>query len=136
MDGYKDMKSWWLNAAEIPTREAHHMASAADLKAHAQNLCPDQAPQSTNFVLCRGEEVSKPIYWQGRQWAVTNYGVEARDGTYVIDKTRLWEEEKRYGWVRHMAGKNWVDLPDFAEALRIARRHYELASALNRHLND
>jgi hypothetical protein len=23
---------------------------------------------------------------------------------------------------RHMAGKVWVDLPDFAEALRIARR--------------
>jgi hypothetical protein len=24
----------------------------------------------------------------------------------------------------HMAGKGWVDLPDFAEALRIARRRW------------
>lgn len=25
------------------------------------------------------------IWWQGRQWAVTAYGIEARDGTYHIE---------------------------------------------------
>jgi hypothetical protein len=69
-----------------------------------------------------GEALTEPIYWQGRQWAVTPFGVECRDGTYVIQANRLWEKDEDYGWVRHMAEKSWVDLPEFAEALRIARR--------------
>jgi hypothetical protein len=66
--------------------------------------------------------LTEPIYWQGRQWAVTPFGVECRDGTYVIEASRLWEGDKDHGWIMQMAEKCWVDLPDFAEALRIARR--------------
>jgi hypothetical protein len=55
---------------------------------------------------------------------VTAYGVECRDGTYAIEKNRIWENEEEYGWVMHMSGKDWPDLEDFAEALRIARRRW------------
>jgi hypothetical protein len=69
---------------------------------------------------CQGEALS-PIIWQGRQWAVTEYGLEQVNGTYAIEKTRLWENEKKYGWVRQIFHKTWADPTDFAEALRIAR---------------
>ncbi|WP_051334783.1 hypothetical protein [Bradyrhizobium sp. Ai1a-2] len=74
------------------------------------------AYHATNRVRVRGQRLS-PIIWQGRQWAVTKHGIECRDGTYAIAKSRLWE-----GWERHMAEKEWVDQADLAEALRIARQ--------------
>jgi hypothetical protein len=64
----------------------------------------------------RGERLSR-IIWKGRQWAVTKFGIEARDGRYAIDKRRLSED-----WLRHMSEKEWVDLLEFAEALRVARQ--------------
>jgi hypothetical protein len=67
---------------------------------------------------------SKPVYWMGRQWAVTSYGVEARDGTYPIEARRIWEDNEGWGWVHQMEEKNWVDLPDFVEALRLARQRW------------
>src|SRR4051812_17405518 len=75
----------------------------------------------TNEVQRRGDKLS-PVMWLGSQWAVTCYGIEARDGTYGIAKHRLWENEGPYGWLLHMAEKDWADLDDFAEALRLARR--------------
>jgi hypothetical protein len=77
----------------------------------------------TDDIKVKGEPLH-PVIWQGRQWAVTTYGVEPRDGgAYVIERTRLWENETTYGWVNHIGMKGpWVDLPDFAEALKIARR--------------
>src|SRR5260370_36187098 len=66
-------------------------------------------------VECGGEALSK-VLWLGHQWAVTSFGIEARDGTYTIAKDRLWENEDLHGWVRHMAGKCWVDVQDFSEA--------------------
>jgi hypothetical protein len=33
-----------------------------------------------------------PIWWQGRQWAVTEYGIGARDGTYAIAAHRLAQD--------------------------------------------
>jgi len=68
-----------------------------------------------------GEPLSEPIHWIGRQWAVTAYGVECRDGTYAIEASRLWENEKDHGWVMQVGNKTWTDPCDFAEALRIAR---------------
>jgi hypothetical protein len=101
---------------------------AGELAEAAQRLDPPPQYEAGNPVHCRGEALSPPIYWQGRQWAVTAYGLECRDGTYVIERNRLWENEERYGWVRHMAGKTWADIADFAEALRIARRREAIAS--------
>lgn len=72
---------------------------------------------STQKVALTGEALSEPIMWTGRQWAVTKYGIEARDGTYVIERDRVEEDD----WIEHMSEKNWIDLGDFAEALRLAR---------------
>lgn len=36
--------------------------------------------------------------------------------------SRLWENEAEYPWVQHMDKKDWVDIVDFAEALRVAPR--------------
>jgi hypothetical protein len=90
------------------------------LAQHARDLDKPWAKQATNAVKCRGDRLSK-VLWQGQQWACTAYGVEQRDGTYQVQKNRLWKDEESYGWVRHMAEKAWCDLADFAEALRIAR---------------
>jgi hypothetical protein len=49
------------------------------------------------------------VWWHGRQWAVTEYGIERLDGTYVIDAKRLTENIETYGWPGHMRGKDWVD---------------------------
>jgi hypothetical protein len=109
---------------DMPPEDADRRTLAKKLKIAAQQLDAPPRYESGVPVHCRGEPLSEPIYWQGRQWAVTAYGVECREGTYVIAKGRIWEDEESYGWVRHMAGKNWPDLEDFAEALRIARRRW------------
>jgi hypothetical protein len=96
------------------------MDLAHELTVKARDLSSGWGPQSSNRVENRGERLHK-IIWQGRQWAATKYGVECRDGSYAIERARLWEEDESYSWVRHMAEKDWVDLKDFAEALRVAR---------------
>jgi hypothetical protein len=76
---------------------------------------------SSTDVAVTGEPLHKSIYWQGRQWAVTGYGIECRDGKYQIAGSRVWESNQGHGWVEHMEEKEWVDLSDFVEALRLAR---------------
>jgi hypothetical protein len=98
---------------------------ARELAEAARQLDLPPQYEAGNPVHCRGEALSPPIYWQGRQWAVTPFGVECREGTYVIANDRLWENEERYGWVRHMAGKTWTDLPD----ARQLRRHLPRSGA-------
>ena len=62
------------------------------------------------------------VWWQGRQWAVTAYGIEARDGSYPIEAKRIGEKRGKSmsDWVPHMAEKDWVDLPDFVTSLMVA----------------
>lgn len=67
-----------------------------------------------------GGEALNDIWWQGRQWAVTSYGIEARNGKYVIEKSRLAEEIETWGWLQHMNDKDWVDIDDFATAWLVA----------------
>src|SRR5215469_15375211 len=75
----------------------------------ARDLDSRRAPHASNRVQNRGDRLSK-IYWKGRQWAATKFGVQCRDGSYSIDRRRVWEDEERGGWVMHMAEKDWVDL--------------------------
>jgi hypothetical protein len=52
-------------------------------------------------VVNRCEPLSE-VWWQGRQWAVTAYGLEQRDGTYTIKADRLVEHlcsEQPYAWM-------------------------------------
>jgi len=78
---------------------------------------------ATNEVKCRWEPLDE-ILWQGRQWAVTTFGIERRDGTYTIQANRLAEhlepDEWLHAWIAHMSEKEWVDLEDFATAFYVA----------------
>jgi len=93
---------------------------AKRLTIEARDLDRPYGPQASNHIKNRGEPLSKVI-WRGRQWAATKYGVECRDGCYAIERKRLWEEDDTHSWIMHMAEKEWIDLEDFAEALRVAR---------------
>ena len=75
-----------------------------------------------------GEDLEE-IWWQGRQWAVTSWGIEKRDGTYEIQAKRLWERglygsapkgPAPWAWPDHMSEKNWVDIHDFCSAFLVA----------------
>jgi hypothetical protein len=82
---------------EWPKYDERLTAAARDLDAPPRYEC-------NNKVHCRGEPLSTPIYWQGRQWAVTPFGIERRDGCYTIGQHRLWEDEWTAwgGWVTIM----------------------------------
>lgn len=73
---------------------------------------------SNDEVRVRGEALDE-IWWRGRQWAVTAYGIEKLDGTYVAEAARLLDNPE-YPWPVHMAGKNWVDIDEFTTAWMIA----------------
>jgi hypothetical protein len=60
------------------------------------------------------------IWWRGRQWAVTEYGIEALDGTYSFEAKRLTEDIATWGRPAHMAEKDWVDIEDFSTAWLVA----------------
>lgn len=69
-----------------------------------------------------GEALAGEI-WRGRQWSVTDYGIEARDGLYVLSWAQLDEDFAGTGHSlpEHVAEKNWVDLDDFLTAWLVAR---------------
>lgn len=96
----------------------------ARLVEHARRTDEPPAYVSDTVVEAVGEHLHEPIHWTGRQWAVTDFGVEARNGTYSISKRRLWNEEDEWGWVRQVSTRGWIDMADFAEALRLARRQF------------
>lgn len=78
----------------------------------------------TTSVACRGEAL-REIWWRGRQWAVTSYGIECLDGTYSFEAKQLAEGLHGSGpveasWCVGMAEKGWVDVDDFATAWLVA----------------
>ena len=91
------------------------------MNARALQTSEPPAYKCTDSVKVLGEDLAKPVHWTGKQWAVTAFGIEARDGQYPIPKGRVWEENRGHGWIEHLAEKAWVDIEDFTEALRIAR---------------
>jgi len=84
-------------------------------------------PQSRNVVRVRGEPLH-PILWQGKQWAVTDYGLECRDGTYHVAANAFWyscnltgeitADQVFVSWWKHLSGKNWCDKDDVDNALQ------------------
>lgn len=70
----------------------------------------DSAP-----VKMRGEVLGE-VWWRGRQWAVTDYGIEALNGCYNFEWKRMLDRVDIHGWPEHMSGKNWVDIDDFITA--------------------
>jgi hypothetical protein len=66
----------------------------------------------------------REIYWVGRQWAVTGYGIQACDqkqkSKFDIEASRLWED----GVLEGMRALEWLNREDFEKALSVARKQY------------
>jgi hypothetical protein len=66
----------------------------------------------------------RDIYWVGRQWAVTGYGMQAIDqrlnGIFDIEISRLWEESL----AERMHALDWLNAADFDKGLAAARKRY------------
>ena len=66
----------------------------------------------------------RDIYWVGRQWAVTGYGMQAVDqklkGQFDIEASRLWDD----GLSESLNAGGWLNSEDFAKALSVARARY------------
>jgi hypothetical protein len=66
----------------------------------------------------------RDIYWVGRQWAVTGYGIQAVDqkqkGNFDIEANRLWED----GLLESMRAERWLNLDDLENALAVARKRF------------
>lgn len=65
-------------------------------------------------------DLTEPVYWQGRQWAVTAYGVEALDGRYQIARSDLDDEPARKRLLDQMRDHYWVHLDDLRAALEVS----------------
>src|SRR5438105_855898 len=66
----------------------------------------------------------RDIYWVGRQWAVTGYGVQACDqrqkSKFDIEASRLWEDDV----VENLRALAWLNVEDFEKALAVARKRF------------
>ncbi len=66
----------------------------------------------------------RDIYWVGRQWAVTGYGVQAcnqkQKGQFDIAGSRLWED----GVLESLRAQAWINIEDFEKAVDVARKYY------------
>ena len=66
----------------------------------------------------------RDIYWVGRQWAVTGFGIQAIDqrlkGSFDIEVSRLWDEIA----VERTRALAWLNAADFDKAIEIARARY------------
>jgi hypothetical protein len=66
----------------------------------------------------------RDIYWVGRQWAVTGYGLQACDqkqkGKFDIEAARLWEDDA----LEAVRAQKWLNVEDFDKALAVARKRH------------
>ena len=98
--------------------------TVADLKARYKDEPTVTGPivvDRTPVKVC-GDPLTQ-IWWQGKQWAVTKFGIECRDGTYPIeakDLTYDLDNDTNHGWIEQMRSKGWVDMNDFSTAYFVA----------------
>jgi hypothetical protein len=66
----------------------------------------------------------RDIYWIGRQWAVTGFGLQAVDqrlkGAFDVEVARLWEDDLP----QRMRALAWINADDFNKALDQARTRF------------
>ena len=66
----------------------------------------------------------RDIYWIGRQWAVTGFGMQLIDqrhgGKFDIDIARLWDKDV----VGDLSAQKWFNPVDFAKGLSVARQRH------------
>jgi hypothetical protein len=66
----------------------------------------------------------RDIYWIGRQWTVTGFGVQAVDqrlnGVFDIEASQVWDD----GLAARIRGQAWINERDFDTALTMARQRF------------
>ena len=66
----------------------------------------------------------RDIYWVGKQWAVTGYGVQAcdqkRKSSFDIEVGRLWDDDV----LESLRVHKWLNAEDLEKALSIARQRF------------
>ncbi|SDS15812.1 hypothetical protein [Bradyrhizobium canariense] len=66
----------------------------------------------------------RDIFWVGRQWAVTGYGLQAvnqkRHAGFDIEASRIWDDAS----LESLRAEAWFHPEDFAKALSVARARY------------
>ena len=66
----------------------------------------------------------RDIFWIGRQWAVTGFGMQAVDqrlkGAFDVEAARLWEDNLS----QRMRALAWLNIDDFNKALELARARF------------
>ena len=86
--------------------------------------------QTRNEVHNQGEKLDC-VLWQGKQWSVTTYGLECRDGTYHVAAKDLWDLAPKLSsektktrrcvfvhWFQHLSRKVWCNEDDIDHALQ------------------
>lgn len=72
------------------------------------------------------EQTPRKVYWTGRQWCVTDHGLETVDpDAYYVGAGQLFTLTDGIGEpmaerMRHITEKTWVDVEDFAAAFAVA----------------
>ena len=65
----------------------------------------------------------RDIFWVGRQWAVTGYGIQAcdqRKSKFDIEASLLWESDV----LESLRAHTWLNIEDFEKALSVARQRF------------
>jgi hypothetical protein len=66
----------------------------------------------------------RDIYWIGRQWAVTGFGMQLIDqrhgGKFDIEIARLWGKDV----AEDLSAQKWFNPVDFAKGLSVARQRH------------
>ena len=66
----------------------------------------------------------RDIYWVGKQWAVTGYGVQACDqkqkSKFDIEVDKVWDDDVLDGLRLH----KWLNVEDLEKALVVARQRF------------
>jgi hypothetical protein len=60
----------------------------------------------------------RDIFWVGRQWAVTGYGIQAcdqRKSKFDIEASLLWESDV----LESLRAHTWLNIEDFEKALSV-----------------
>lgn len=60
------------------------------------------------------------VWFKGRQWSVTEYGLESERPGYAIPKERLLEFLPDHSWLIQVVPKVWVDQDDFIAVFALA----------------
>jgi hypothetical protein len=66
----------------------------------------------------------RDIFWVGKQWAVTGYGVQACDqkqkSKFDIEVDRVWDD----GLLESLRAHKWLNVEDLEKALSVARQRF------------